>query len=228
VTSPLNAVGRTVTKLGAGAAQLARVNASALNVSAGMVRLSLKPTDNDPAGMSTLSSLSIAPGGLLDLTNNALLIDHDEPSVLSDLREHLHAGRLGSSQAIGAKQIGYADQPATSSVLVELTFGGDASLDGQVDVTDLGALATNWQSSGALWVDGDFNYDGLVDVSDLGILATNWQAGTESGSGSPLSAFLGLPTGSVPEPSLIGILTGGLLLCGRRRMSRQRFSSNES
>jgi hypothetical protein len=52
-----------------------------------------------------------------------------------------------------------------------------------VDVTDLGILATNWQSTGRSFSQGDFNYDGIVDVTDLGILATNWSvnAGTRRG-----------------------------------------------
>jgi hypothetical protein len=54
-------------------------------------------------------------------------------------------------------------------------LAGDANRDRAVDVSDLGVLATNWQSSSKLFSKGDFNYDGVVDVSDLGILATNWQ-----------------------------------------------------
>ena len=52
-------------------------------------------------------------------------------------------------------------------------------------MTDLGVLATNWQSSGQTFSTGDFNYDGRVDVTDLGILATNWQ---ESLGGPPPAA----------------------------------------
>ncbi len=54
-------------------------------------------------------------------------------------------------------------------------LAGDANHDRIVDITDLGILATNWQSSGINFAQGDFNYDGIVDISDLGILATNWQ-----------------------------------------------------
>jgi hypothetical protein len=64
---------------------------------------------------------------------------------------------------------------------------GDANHDRTVDVSDLGILATNWQSSGKHFSDGDFNYDGLVDVSDLGILATNWQ-GTLAAPSSAVGA----------------------------------------
>ncbi len=57
------------------------------------------------------------------------------------------------------------------SLLVE----GDASLDGKVDVGDLGILAANYgKTSGKSWTQGDFTGDGKVDVGDLGILAANY------------------------------------------------------
>jgi hypothetical protein len=61
-----------------------------------------------------------------------------------------------------------------TTVVIKYTYGGDANLDGQVNVADLGLLASNWQNR-APWTGGDFNYDGFIDVADLGILATNWQ-----------------------------------------------------
>ena len=86
---------------------------------------------------------------------------------------------------------------------------GDANLDGYVDVSDLGILATNYgTTSGAEWGDADFTGDGVVDVSDLGILATNY--GT-------------VPTAqaAVPEPStlagLLGLCLAGLLVNVKRR-----------
>lgn len=53
-------------------------------------------------------------------------------------------------------------------------LNGDFDQSRTVDITDLGNLATHWQSA-AQFVDGDANYDGFVDITDLGILATNWQ-----------------------------------------------------
>ena len=97
-------------------------------------------------------------------------------------------GQITSSVAIpsgvGATGLGYGEAAdvnyvsETANVIVKYTYRGDANLDGQVDVTDLGRLATNWQTSGD-WVDGDFDYSGFIDVTDLGILATNWQQNGE-------------------------------------------------
>ncbi len=81
---------------------------------------------------------------------------------------------------------------------------GDANGDGNVDVTDLGILATNYGAiCGKVWADADFTGDGNVDVSDLGILATNY--GTTSSS-------------AVPEPGAMAMLMAMLitLVCGCR------------
>jgi hypothetical protein len=107
----------------------------------------------------------------------------------------------------------------TDSLLVKFTYGGDTDLNGQVDVADLGTLATNWQTN-QVWTGGDFDYNGTVDVNDLGILATNWQKGVGSplGPGSLEQALssLGLPNVAVPEPAALALLLP-MLLGGRRR-----------
>jgi hypothetical protein len=118
----------------------------------------------------------------------------------------------------------WSGQPVTdTSILVKYTYAGDTNLDGQVDVADLGALATNWQAP-ATWISGDFNYDGVVNVADLGMLATNWQAGV----GNPLApsfsdalASVGLPSTSVPEPVGASLLLAAALKCHRPCRRRQ-------
>jgi probable HAF family extracellular repeat protein len=54
-------------------------------------------------------------------------------------------------------------------------LAGDADRDRDIDINDLGVLATNWQRTNKTFSDGDFDYNGTVDVNDLGILATQWQ-----------------------------------------------------
>jgi hypothetical protein len=96
---------------------------------------------------------------------------------------------------------------------------GDADLNGIVDATDLGTLASNWQTTGASWAMGDFNDDGVVDVADLGILATHWQTGDAPGAFSEALGGLGLPVPNAPEPA-VGVPMMGLLLL--RRFGRRR------
>jgi hypothetical protein len=110
----------------------------------------------------------------------------------------------------------------SSTVLIELTSYGDADLDGDVDVADLGRLATRWQTGSNRWSNGDFDYNGTVDVNDLGLLATNWQAGIGSPPGPSLAqalASLGLPNATVPEPIGLGLVCAATALMRRRRPS---------
>ncbi len=89
------------------------------------------------------------------------------------------------------------------------TIPGDANIDGAVDVTDLGILATNYGlTSGAEWALGDFTGDGAVNVSDLGVLATYYgQSATVAGVPEP-STFVGV---------LIMCLAGLLARAHRKR-----------
>ena len=95
-----------------------------------------------------------------------------------------------------------------SHILLQLSLGGDANLDGKVDLLDLQTLASHWNGS-ANWSGGDFNYDGVVDLADLQIAACNWQVGVATPDSTPLAdvlTSLGLPIVEVPEPSVVTIL----------------------
>lgn len=68
---------------------------------------------------------------------------------------------------------------------------GDADRDGDVDLTDLAILASNWNQpvTGDGWAQGDFSDNGLVDLIDLAMLAGNWGA-TMAAVPEPTSALL--------------------------------------
>jgi autotransporter-associated beta strand protein len=206
--------------------QLTIGDPAAAGGSVSKVQIASKTVPNDPTGTSVVPSLTINGAAQLDLTNNSMVIDYTGPvgSLVGDTRANLVSGKITSTAADASHKLGYGDNAIlhkttfggqtvdTSSLLIKFTFPGDANLDGQVDVTDLGALATSWQTS-APWTGGDFDYSGFVDVTDLGALATNWQAGV----GSPLGrasftdalAAVGLGGVSVPEPATMGIIALG-------------------
>jgi hypothetical protein len=104
----------------------------------------------------------------------------------------------------------------------------DANGDGQVDVADLGILATNFNDSPPSppgKAGGDFNNDGTADVSDLGILATFFSQPRVPGAGgasfeAALAAYPQLQA-AVPEPAALGALAVGAfgMLARRRRSS---------
>lgn len=73
---------------------------------------------------------------------------------------------------------------------------GDADEDADVDLSDLGALATHYGAgSDSTWAMGDFDADGDVDLNDLGTLSTHYDAG----QAQALADFASLT--SVPEPA---------------------------
>ncbi|HEY7090061.1 MAG TPA: PEP-CTERM sorting domain-containing protein, partial [Tepidisphaeraceae bacterium] len=212
LTGAVTATGKTINKDGPGAVTMANIRASALNVIAGKVQIAANVQANDPAGASTLDSLSIAGGAQLDLGNNSL---HVANASVESVRPLLFQGQLTSSSANSTSRIGY--QTDAGGVDVEFALAGDTNLDGVVDATDLGNLALAWETNGH-WAGGDFDYNGIVDVNDLALMAANWQ-----GSGAMPTAALGLPdVSAVPEPGGLMLVLGGLVavLSNARRRSQ--------
>jgi len=90
---------------------------------------------------------------------------------------------------------------------------GDADLDGDVDLSDLGTLASSYGiTNGGLWLTGDFDLDGDIDLADLSTLAANYGAG----SIQAIADFQSLL--AVPEPSALAFLLFGCLISLRHRM----------
>jgi autotransporter-associated beta strand protein len=206
-----------------------------LNVTAGRAQLA-----NGFAVAMIKPAVTIGDAGSVDIGNNDLVIDYPDggpnPTLVEEVRGHLLAGRLLSSSAgtPPGSRVGYGDNfvlqktefggiPVNNDMLlIKFTYAGDADLNGQVDVADLGALASNWQTS-APWTSGDFDYSGFVDVADLGLLASNWQSGVGSPLGPSLQEALasaGLGHVVVPEPASGALVGTGMLLALRRRRSR--------
>ncbi len=226
--------GVSLTKAGAGVLEVRNVRAQGLFINAGTVKVLPDGSDN---GTSDLKTLSIAGAtnawtATLDLSDNDLIIDYSGvspmPTVLDQIRSAYSGGSwsgrgISSSLANATTHaLAYADNALygltsfsgqavdDTSVLIKYTYSGDSNLDGQVDIFDLGRLATNWQTSGS-WVNGDFDYSAFVDISDLGLLATNWQAGVGNPLGPSFAeamASLGFTNVAVPEPA-----TGAIILC---------------
>jgi autotransporter-associated beta strand protein len=153
----------------------------------------------------TISTFAIAGTGYLDLANNAMVFrGMTSAQVQSAIATGFNQGNwnghgINSAAAAadpnGDTALGVAGNAVlnktsfagvtglgATDVLVKYTYSGDANLDGQVDIGDLGLLAGAWQQSGKSWFDGDFTYDGVIDIGDLGLLAGNWQKGV----GNPL------------------------------------------
>ena len=147
------------------------------------------------------SALTLNAGTALDLRDNALIVDYAAgPSPLADIRGALAAGYAGglwngagiissSAAANPGYALGYAEAselftafPATfagqtvddSAVLVRYTRGGDANLDGSVNLQDFNRVAANFGQADTSWFQGNFNYDGATNLQDFNLLAGNF------------------------------------------------------
>jgi hypothetical protein len=108
-----------------------------------------------------------------------------------------------------------------SDVVAMFTWGGDANLDGKINIDDYGQIDFNVGSSGSVfgWFNGDFNYDGKINIDDYGIIDFNVtaQTGTFPTSGSSMA-----PDGVHPVPEPILTIPLALAWVGLRRRAGRR------
>jgi autotransporter-associated beta strand protein len=128
----------------------------------------------------------------------------------------------------------------SNDVLAEVTYYGDANLDGEVDGSDYSridaAFLNNQNSSSPAmtgWFNGDFNYDGVINGSDYTLIdnAFNSQGADLGGGVNPdaeitaqISSSAG--TSAVPEPAALGLLGAAVLGALRRRPRARRSVSD--
>ena len=114
-----------------------------------------------------------------------------------------------------------ANLTITTDALVMYTYGGDANLDGKINVDDYGKIDFNVGLGVAGWANGDFNYDGKINVDDYGIIDFNVGIQGAPFPTAPLATpGVAEPSGvtAVPEPASLGLLAAGAVgLLPRRR-----------
>jgi hypothetical protein len=116
----------------------------------------------------------------------------------------------------GDNQVNQTDLAYHVETLIGTNFG-DTDLDGDVDLADLGNLASNFgQANGAMWADGDTDCDSDVDLADLGNLATHYG----EGKAQALSDFRSLTV--VPEPTLLPVFAAAIMLTCRCVLTSRR------
>ena len=152
------------------------------------------------------------------------------PVGLNDQRVFLYwtdsaAPALGTIVGLSAVSITdtdtatFAGQPVLGSdTIAMVTYGGDATLDGKINIDDYGRIDANVASSGSVfgWYNGDFNYDGAINIDDYGIIDGNI---ANQGTAFPTAGVAGGAEGvsAVPEPASLSVLALGALALVRRR-----------
>jgi len=199
-------------------------------------------------GLATMSSLSIAAGGILDVENNHIILSYGAIDPASTIYALLQSGYNGgswngpgidsSTAALPANNtrygLGYADGAdgivtglSSGQIEIKYTLLGDVDLDGSVTGSDFTILASNLGKEVNGWDQGDFQYTGAVTGSDFTALAQNLG---KSASGAdlvlPASDYAAIDAfaaenglmADVPEPASAGFL----LAAGLGFMARRR------
>jgi hypothetical protein len=185
---------------------------------------------NDTAGPGSWNGSSYTGvSGLVDAgRGNASNAQWDGSGIVTTDTRAVNNGDLVS---IGVAKVGdfrgIADAASTtfggqtvlgSDTVAMVTWGGDANLDGKINIDDYGQIDFNVGNSGSVfgWYNGDFNYDGKIDIDDYGIIDFNVAA-----QGGPLlSASPVEPLVAVPEPAA-GLIAAALVAASRIRRRRR-------
>ncbi len=137
---------------------------------------------------------------------------HRYDSDLNHLGEYVSSGLFGDNSGIS---LAHNDSAACGPEGSGASVPGDFNCDGTVDVADLGIIGANFNGNSVTYVDGDANLDGVVDVADLGVVGANWNV-AQSGSLSSALQLAGLSANVIPEPSVLTVLSLGLIGLIRR------------
>jgi hypothetical protein len=148
------------------------------------------------------SGLAIDGKSKLNLGDNDLIFDYSTnsslypapPKPLSFITPLIGSGSISRAQALasgGVTALGIAEASEvlgitgtqtklfagqavdSTTALVKCTYGGDANLDGKINVDDYGHIDTSVGLGLTGWFNGDFNYDGTINIDDYGIIDVN-------------------------------------------------------
>jgi Calpain family cysteine protease len=141
----------------------------------------------------TVGQLQIT-GGTLDVGYSSIFIDYGSGAdPISNITSYVKSGFNGgswngagiiSSAASTNKSyaVGYADSADTGNpaglpageIEIRYTLLGDANLDGVVNGTDFGIVASHMGQGVSAWDEGNFNYAGVVSGSNFVAMAANF------------------------------------------------------
>jgi len=169
-------------------------------------------TATTPEATLNLNSLWIAPNGMLNLTNNQMLINYGMGTdPVATIAGYLTTGfnngtwngwGINSSTAASnhINGLGYVD--SFGQIKVKYTYYGDATLDGKVDGSDYSRIDNAYLADQTNptaykgWYNGDFNYDGVINGSDYTLIDNAFNS-----QGARITAMIAAPTSAIAKPS---------------------------
>jgi autotransporter-associated beta strand protein len=190
----------------------------------------------------TVSTLTTAGSGQLDVTDNSMVIKGmTVAQVQAEIVKGFNAGQwngvggLTSSTAATAlpaiTAIGFASNGVLNKsefrgvsgldaddVLVKYTYYGDSDLNGATTLDDYTLFLNGYQTAGTTWVQGDYDYNGQVTLDDFTLFLAGYQQ-----QGGPLSELESLinstPMGSADRAAMLAAVQAvpepaGLALLG--------------
>ena len=242
----IDATGRAVAKAGAGTWETKNLRAASLVVHGGVLKIlpdgtsaatsRLGTLETSPVGKLDLANNALivtsmpangwtgqtyaGVAGLVASGRNGGTWDGGG-IVTSDTRATSISGDLLTIGVVRAGDVNRTffggQSVGANDTLVMTTWGGDANLDGKINIDDYGRIDGNIAQSGSVfgWFSGDFNYDGKINIDDYGIIDGNINrqgAAIVIGSSSSLAGVA-----SVPEPVLLAPAVFAAMGLRRRR-----------
>ena len=172
-------------------------------------------------------SLSIAAGGITEDSLVAALLAGRNGGTwdgTTGIRSSAVAGLVAGGEQRTVGWLANAD----GSLTVGVAAAGDATLDGGIDILDVGLFLAAGRFDSALpavWQDGDYNYDLVVDALDLAefLSAGLFDQGMYAGmSAAGTSGRFDASVAAVPEPSVSAVATAFLAAGFGARLLRPR------
>jgi autotransporter-associated beta strand protein len=227
--------GPTVASAGKLLLNASLTTSSSLQATGGTIELSAGPSK-----IIKTAGVVVTNSGKLDLQNNKLAVVGGDLAAITDL---IATGRNGgtwdgangivTSQSAAdtnftALGVGVASAGqsfggqvlAAGDVMVMYTYGGDANLDGRINIDDYVKIDSGIAAGLSGWSNGDFNYDGTINIDDYTqFIDANLpnQNGYVFPTASGESALAGVS--AIPEPASISMIgsIALILLCARIR-----------